>query len=200
MAESTVGVDEGTDKYLHTMQRTISATAKEDQYVLDGEPAAATYVAIAKTIVTTTSASHILFLMGDGTNYCRMRRLFVRQVVAAGAATLAELSIFRLSTAGSGGGAITARPYDSADAAFGGTIQTLPSSKGTEGVELWHDRLWLTNSIAAQPNSVEWVARPGQKPIIWGSATTDGIALKIVTGIATSTLDVMVEFTNLAYL
>jgi hypothetical protein len=58
-------------------------------------------------------------------------------------------------------------------------------------------RLWLTNTIAAQPVSWEWQAllSDARKPIIIGPATTDGICLKIVTGIATSTLDISVTFT-----
>jgi hypothetical protein len=196
MSTSVIGVDEGTDKYWDTDQRTKSGTAKESLIVLEGESANPTYTAIAKTIATTTSASHLIFIQGDGTLYTRIKSVLVQQVVAAGAATLAELSLFRTSTAGSGGGAITARPYDTTDSAYGGTIQTLPSSKGTEGVEIWHRRLWLTNSIAANPNTVTWTATAGLKPIIVGPATTDGVCLKIITGIATSTVDIMIEFTT----
>ncbi len=114
---------------------------------------------------------------------------------------LGAIELYRLSTAGSGGGAVSARPFDSADTnPYGGTIQTLPSSKGTEGNRLWFDKIWLTNSIAAQPNSIEWVARDNMKPIIIGSATTDGIAIKITTGIASATVDINVEFTVTPYL
>jgi hypothetical protein len=205
MSTSVIGVDEGTDKYWDTDQRTKSGNDKQALYVVREEQPTPTYIAIAKTIITTTSASHLIFIQGDGTNYGRLRRLFVRQVVGATTATLAELSLFRTSTAGTGGGAITARPWDSADSAFGGTIQTLPTAKGTEGVELWHERLQLltTAQVAAttvNPNTAEWVARDGEKPIVFGSATTDGLALKLVTGIATSTLDIMLEFTLTAYL
>jgi len=201
MAEGVVGVDEGTDKYLHTWQRSIAATDKEDQVVLEGESVNPTYSLITAPVATTTSASHLVFIMGDGTLYTRIRRVFIEQVVAAGSATLANIQMFRLTTAGSGGGALSARPHDSADTnPYAGTIQTLPSSKGTEGNFLWARYLWLTNSIAAQPNSIEWVARNNMKPIIIGPAATDGLAIKIATGIATSTVNIHIEFTTSTYL
>ncbi len=200
MSESVVGVDDGTDKFLHTDQRTISSTAKESQFVLEEEAVRATYSAIATSVSTATSSSHMLSINGDGTNYVRLRRLNITQTVAAGAATLANIQIVRISTLASGGGAITARPYDAGDSAFGGTAQSLPSSKGTEGTVLWIGRLWLTNSIAAQPNTIEWVARSNMKPIIFGTATTDGIVIKIATGIASGQVDVSAEFTVSSYL
>jgi hypothetical protein len=44
----------------------------------------------------------------------------------------------------------------------------------------------------------EWVSSPsdGRKAITIGPTSTDGIVLKIVTGIATSTLDITLEFTT----
>jgi hypothetical protein len=65
-------------------------------------------------------------------------------------------------------------------------------------VTLIQKRLWLTNSIAAQPVSWEWLARGhhGQKALTIGPTATDGICLKIVTGIASATVDITVEFTT----
>jgi hypothetical protein len=140
--------------------------------------------------------------VGDGTLYTRIKRIYVEQVVGATTRTLAELSVFRLSTAGTGGTAITARGRDSADSYAGG-VMTLPTVKGTEGVELLHKRLQLLNTAdvaanLANPNSWEWLAHGemNEKPIIIGPATTDGIALKLITGIAVSTLDISITFTT----
>lgn len=197
MAESLIAVTEGSGKNWRTNQRTIDSSDVEDLRVVPAEPADPTFTALASGIATTTSASHLIFIQADGTNYTRIKRIYVEQVAAAGSSTLAQLQIIRTSTAGSGGGAITARPMDTADA-YTGTIQTLPSSKGTEGVTLLQKRLWLPNSIAAQPNSWEWVAgeQDNRKPIVIGVTSTDGICLKIVTGIASATVDISITFTT----
>jgi hypothetical protein len=196
MTESLIAETEGSGKNRHSWQRTIEANDVEDTFVLLAEPANPTFSVIASSIATTTSASHLLFIQGDGTNYTRIKRIYVEHVVGAGSATLAQLQILRTTTAGSGGTSKTAYGFDGADT-YAGTIQTLPSSKGTEGDLLLQKRLWLTNTIAAQPVSWEWQAllSDARKPIIIGPATTDGICLKIVTGIATSTLDISVTFT-----
>ena len=201
MAESTLGYDDpaSPDRYLHSWSRTIGGTAKEGQFVLPEEHVLATYSALAAGIATTTSAAHLICIEADGTNYIRLHRIWVQQVVGAGSATLAQLALFRTTTASSAGSSVTARPYDGADSAFGGVIRTIPT-KGTEGVQLLQARLWLTNTIAANPNTWEWVARPDQKPLIIGPAVTDGVALKIITGIATSTVDITLEFTSTSYL
>jgi hypothetical protein len=105
-----------------------------------------------------------------------------------------------VSTAGTGGSAITARGRDAADS-YSGTIATLPSGKGTEGVLLLQlPRLGLSNTAptTTNPNAFEWKAdtQSGQKGITIGSATTDGVALKIITGIASGTVDINFTFTT----
>jgi hypothetical protein len=201
MAESTLGYDDpdSPDKYLHSWSRSIGGTTKEDQTVIEGEPYLAAYIAQASTISTGTSADHLIALQADGTNYTRIKRIYVSQVVAAGSATLAQLQVIRTTTAGTGGTAVTARPLDAGDAAYGGDIRTLPTAKGTEGVTLLVQRLYLTNSVTV-PNTWTWEPAAGEKPIIIGTASTDGICLKIVTGIASGTVDIRVEFVVSSYL
>ena len=165
----------------------------------------ATYTLLASSIATTTSASHILQVMGDGTNYGRLHRLKVQQVTLAGAEALAQLQIVRLETAGTGGSAVSARPFDLADTdPYGGGGMTLPSSKGTEGDVLLQERMLLIDSaiddVGGPYARWEWYANDFAKPIVFGNGTADGLALKIVTGIATSTVDVTLEFSVTATL
>lgn len=202
MAESTLGWTDGAGKNIHTWQRSVDATNKEDQVFLPGEQHLATYVANAAGVSTATSASHLIFIQGDGTNYTRISRITVRQAALAGAAATAQLSVIRTSTAGSGGGAVSARPFDAGDTdPYAGTIQTLPSSKGTEGVTLLIGRLGLVAAAPVDARNVwSWERGPWGKPIIIGTATTNGVCLKITTGIATSTVDITVEFTLTSYL
>ena len=196
MTVSVVSVAEpgSPSKYLHTNARTISAVAREDQYVLLGQPAYPTYTAIASGISIATTAAHVLMVMADGTNYTRLVRATVTPTDdIPAAANVATIQIVRLSTAGSGGGAVTVGAMDSADT-YAGTVQTLPSAKGTEGVVLWQGRIPL---VAAQPvviPPVYFEQHPHAKPLTFGTATSSGIAFKVVTGIASCTLDVVAEF------
>lgn len=205
MSESTLGWDDpaSPDKYLHTDQRTISSTAKESQFVLPEEHVVASYSMNGTAVTTATSASHLFALEADGTNYIRIRRIFVAQSDdVPAAASLAQLQVFRTTTASLTGTALNPRPYDTANTnPFGGRAVSLPGTKGTEGNMLLQGRIYLpTSAVAAAPTFWEWVARPDLKPIVVGPATTDGIVLKIVTGIASAALDYTVEFSVTAYL
>jgi hypothetical protein len=197
VATSLIAFTDGSGKNWESFQRTRNSTAYENLVVLPGEPAQPTFTALASSIVTTTGASHLIMLQADGTLYTRIKRIMVEQVVGATTATLAQLQIVRVSTAGTGGSAITARGLDAADS-YAGTIATLPTVKGTEGNILLQKRLWLLQTVNTQPNMWEWVSSPsdGRKAITIGPTSTDGIVLKIVTGIATSTVDITIEFTT----
>jgi len=204
--ESVVAVTEGSGKNFHTISTSIGGTTKEDQIVVLGEHYLATYVMNGTAIATTTSASHLFALEADGTNYIRIHRIYVAQSDdVPAAASLAQLQVYRTTTASTTGTALSPRPFDFADTnPFGGRAVSIPGAKGTEGNMLLQGRIYLaTSAVAASPTFWEW---PGnatatvKKPIIVGPAITDGIALKIVTGIASAALDYTVEFTVSSYL
>lgn len=183
-------------KYLHTSSRSYSGTTKEDQFFLKAQPVFATYRAYASAVSSATSASHLGFIQADGTNYTFITGFWIPQTTLAGSASTANIQWIRTSTAGSGGTAISAYPLDAGDTSpYGGTIQTLPSSKGTEGVTLFGGPVGM---VAAQPMNIlnQWGYRFGfdEKPIVIGSAATDGICWKIITGIASGKFDWMIEF------
>ena len=200
MAVSTIGVaDAGTpDKYLHTHSRTISATAREDQYVLQGESANPTY-SVATSQNADTANVHILQLMGDGTNYTRIKRISILPYFASVESEFA-VEVRRLSSAGTGGGALTPSPFDSADTYAGGAM-ALPSSKGTEGALLLRASMHITDTSAAvAAGSYTWEQAPGAKPIIIGPATSSGVAIKAVNTISGAICAVNVEFITTTYL
>lgn len=193
MAESTLGYTDGSGKNIHTFARSIASTTKEDQVFLLGEPILPTYTAAASSVATTTSAAHLFFIQGDGTLYTRINWFEVAQQTM-GTAAVAEIRLYRTTTAGSGGGAISCYPTDGADTSpYAGTAQTLPSSKGTEGVLLHQFRLPL---VASTPTlgTYRWERQNYEKPIIIAPATTNGICWKIITGIATDTLNITIGF------
>ena len=59
MAVSTIGVADATspDKYLHTHQRTINSTAREDQYIQHGESPYHTYTTVAEVSIATANST-----------------------------------------------------------------------------------------------------------------------------------------------
>jgi hypothetical protein len=195
MAESIVQVTEGSGKKLHTNSYTVGANTVEDEYVVPGEVPLATYTVYATAISGATAAAHVMQLMAGASLKVRIRRITVQQlaVVAAGN----RIEIVRLTTAGTGGGAVTARPYDTTDAAAGAAGMTLPTVKGTEGVFLGSIMPNMMTAVGTT-NRWEWTQRPNAKPIIIPTGTTNGIALK-VSGLAASTYDVEIEFVETAY-
>lgn len=200
MAVSTIAVADADtpDKYLHTQQRTISGTAREDQFIQQGESAYPTYTARASDIATTTTADHVLQIMGDGTNYSRLKRLQVTGYNSS-ANNVVLLHLVRLSTAGTGGTSVTASPHDTADT-YGGGAMTLPTGKGTEGAILMSFYLSLPVVGTHYGAPFEWQELPGMKPIIFGTATSSGIALKIAAGIANGVVAVNATFVTTSYL
>lgn len=201
MAESIIQVaPDSTGKKLHTNSRTIGANTVEDEFTLSGEFPYATYTVVAASVATTTAASHLMQIMAGASLNVRIRRIRVTQNVAPAGVTVWPLQVLRLTTAGTGGTSVTARPYDSADAAAGGGGMTLPSAKGTEGVILWDQALWLgTGAIPVNNNSMEWIQLPNSKPILIPAGTSNGIAIKNTIGVATSTVDISIEFVETAF-
>ena len=144
--------------------------------------------------MTTTSASHLFFLQGDGTLYTRVNWFEISQQTLAGGAATAEIRVYRTTTAGTGGTSISCYPVDGNDTSpYAGVAMTLPTAKGTEGVLLYQMRLPI---LAAAPvlQTYRWERQNYEKPWIIAPATTNGLAWKLVTGIATSTLNITVGF------
>lgn len=202
MSTSTIGLTEGAGKNLHTDQRTVSATAKETQFVLEQEPVWPTYTAIARDISIAVANTHVLFVQADGTNYTRILKIQLQQSTLAGSADTADIRLFRTTTAGTGGTSVSARSLDGGDTdPYAGICMTVPSSKGTEGNQLDQIRLGVR---AAQPmdNSTQyiWTATDRAKPIILAPTITNGLAVKCVSAVASGKIDVIITFSVTPYL
>jgi len=195
LAEASVAITAGSGTNLHTNTRTISATTMHEEFTLPGEYPYATYILYAAGISAATAASHVAQIMAGSSLNVRIRRITVQQLVAPTGAV--RLEIARLTSAGTGGGAITARPLDSADSAAGATGMQLPTVKGTEALIIGS---LLPNMVSAVGTATkwEWTQRPNGKPIIIAAGTSNGIALKS-SGLATATVDWEIEFVETAY-
>ena len=204
MPVSSVAVTQGSGAYLHTWQRTVSSVNREEQYVQLAEPALPTFSAIAPAVSAATSASHLLQVMAGASAYVRIHRISVEQVANATSAAAVEIALYRLTAAGSGGTSITPQPFDTGDTASA-TAMSLPSSKGTEAsVALLRSAVAFRQAVSAtsaQYDDVwEWRQTPGKKPIIIPAGTSNGVALKIATGVAGATVTIQIEFSETSWL
>jgi hypothetical protein len=191
MAESIVNVTEGSGKKLHTFNRTIGANSVEDEVILNGEPYLATYGVSPGALATTATAnSHMLQIMAGASLHVYVRWIRVYQMVAAGAFTVAQVQVRRLTTAGTGGTAGAQAAFDSGDAAAGATSMTLPTVKGTETVALWDSTMMVTGAAASGTMALVWefdADRMRTKAIRIPAGTANGICLKNITAVATAT-------------
>ena len=199
MAESIVQLPAPTVK-LRSWNRTVGANSVDSEAVWLEDPHDASYTFTASQILTTTAASHMIQIMAGASLNVRVHRIMVRQHAAPAGVNSLELQVVRLTTAGTGGTAITPSKMDNSDGASGATAQTLPTVKGTEGAIAYSKSLWL-GTVALGPfgESWDWPQHPHMKPLIIPAGAANGIALKNVTGIATSTLVIVVELTETSF-
>lgn len=187
MAESTIAVTAGAGTLLHSYTRTVGGNTVHNEAVVLGEPHLATYT-VSAAAATTTAASHLLQIMAGATLPVRIRRIEVHQLVAATTAAIMTIQVLRLSTAGTGGGAVTPMQMDTSnDGASGCTAMTLPTVKGTEsGANVIAGAApYLIQTIGASTPFVNPIAvwdfdRPRSKPLRIPSGTTNGICIKNV--------------------
>jgi len=201
MPESLVALTEGSGKNLHTFQRVIGSNTVEDQSVINGENYLASYIAHMQGTnpSAATAAAHVLQIMAGASLKVRIRRIEMFQVGMATAAAVPIFQLYRLTTAGTGGTAVTPSALDPSDAACGATVMTLPTVKGTEGLQIAEGRPYFMQTLGASnqlinPTLVWDFDRPRSKPLIIAAGVTNGIAVKNVTGVAGATVSFNVWF------
>jgi len=194
MAESTILYTPGSGGKIHVFDRTIGANTVGEEVVVIGEQYLAEYTTATITPVSTATAnSHVLQIMAGSSNRLRIRRIEVAQMVVATTAAFCQWAIYRLTSAGSGGTAITGQLVDPGDAAVGATTMTLPTAKGTEGALLWSGASVMTQTLTATPAAINPILvidfdSMRRKPIHVAAGTSNGIALKNITAIAAATV------------
>ena len=206
MAENIVQVATGgTGPKLHSWDTTIGANVVHDEFVLPAEYPYPSYVVPFSNISVATSADHVCALNAGASLKVRVRRIRVEQGASATTAGLVRLSIVRTTTAApTGGSAVTPAAYDTADAAAGASARTLPTAKGTETTTLFTGVIILRQAVSttgspADDAIFEWVQMPNQKPIIIPTGSTNGLVIKVGTGVAAATVDGFIEFVETAF-
>jgi hypothetical protein len=206
MAESLAQFTEGVGKKFHTWARTVGANTVEDQYALIGENALASYIISAGPIALATANSHLLQIMAGASLKVRIRRIEIWQAAAVTAAALSDILLYRLTTAGTGGGGATVGQLDGVDAAAGATSQSLPTVKGTEaGTFFLRSFPYLMQTIGASTPATNPVVmwdfdRLRSKPLIIAAGTANGIAIKNTAAQAAGSVVVTVWLDESSYL
>lgn len=205
MANSTLAVTAGSGTNLRTNTRTISATTVHEQAVQLADYNEATYNIVTAATAITTAASHTLQIMAGSTLPVYLRRIRVYQIVAVTTAALVNWDILRLTTAGTGGTSITPSPLDTTDSASGATAMTLPTAKGTESTVLYRASSQIIQTVGTGgPGTnglildIEFDGFRVKVPRI-AAGTSNGIALKQVTGASPATVYVVATITEAAY-
>lgn len=199
MAASNIQVTQGSGTRLATNSYTEGGVTVHDEKMILGEPYLASYTVAFQSVSIATVDSHIIQIMAGASLNLRIRRIRLYQSALASAASTALMITHRLTTAGTGGTSITARPFDTGDAAAGATAQTLPTAKGTEGVFL---ERWSMGLLAAQPITTvpfEWTQLPNQKPIVISAGVTNGFVIKNATAVTGATVSGWVEFDETSF-
>lgn len=204
MGESYTNVTEGSGKKQHSWQRTVGANNVEDSFVLLSEPPYASYSLTTNPVAVSTANSHLLQIMAGSSLKVRIRRIEIWQVTAITAGALFDLQLYRLTSAGTGGGAAGSSALDPSEAAAGATAQTLPSSKGTEGDLLARGYPYLIQTVGASESFTNPVLvwnfdQPRVPPLIIGAGTSNGIAIKNASSAAAGTVGIQVWFSETAW-
>ena len=201
MAESHIGVTEAAtpDAKLHTNTRTIGAHTVEDEVVILGEPYIASYAVMAGAVSCATAGDHLIQLMAGASLNVRVRRISVYQNAAAASSTRMTLDIVRLTSAGTGGSALTPVKYESSDSAAGATGMQIPTANGTEG-DILHRAAMRVVSTSVDQQDWVWHQLPNAKPFVIPAGTSNGIAVKHNTGTdASATVRIVIEFDETSF-
>lgn len=204
MAETIVQVNSGSGPKLHGWDRTIGANLVVDQFVLPGEYPLASYTLLINNISLATANDHIIQLMAGASLNLRIRLIHLDQGTNATAAAIGSLELWRLTTAGTGGAAVTPAKLETGDAAAGATGMTLPTAKGTEGTQLLRQVFNAQQTTPASPGSPDkaifhWEQKPNAKPIVIGAGASNGLAIKSTAAIAAMTCSGWIEFVETSF-
>jgi hypothetical protein len=201
---SIVQINEGTGKKLAAATYTENAQVVYDQKFIPGEFYLASYSVVAEAVSIATANDHVLQIMAGASLNVRIREIKIEQAANATGAGAKSLQVLRLTTAGTGGTAITPSKFDTSDAASGATAMTLPTVKGTESTLLKSTIMVFRQAISATSggqldDDFTWVQKPNEKPLIIPAGVANGIAIKIVNATAGSTVTVNVELVETSF-
>lgn len=198
MSESFVQVTEGSGKKLRTKQRVVGPNTVEEEAVFLAEAPMPTYVASAASVGVNGAGIHAFQLMAGASLNLYVRRLVVYQQSFAAAAGLV-LGLSRLTTAGTGGTAISVPGLDTTDPGAGATAMTGVGTPGTVGSTLWQAAYPLLGAIGVNAPLVIDFDRSRGKALRVPAGAANGIVLRTLISGSTNLLTISVEFAEAAW-
>ena len=200
MAETFITAD---SKKIHYWDRTIGANTVLDEFTLPGEYPLASYSIVTSNVAISTANAHCLQIMAGSSLNVRIRSIHIEQAANTTGVSVQNIEIRRLTTAGTGGTAITPEKFNTADAASGATAMTLPTVKGTETGVLVSTVLICRQALlatATQPDDdFVWRQNPNGAPIVIPAGTANGIAIKVLNGVTSATAAINVEIVETSF-
>jgi len=204
MATSTfVQVTQGGATKLHTVTEVIGPDTVHREVHLDAEAYLATYAVTIASPSVATANDHVMQIMAGSSLTVYLRRLRIVQSGLATTAAIMRWTLLRLTTAGTGGSAVTPVPHDTTDPASGATAMTLPTAKGTEGSQLDSVTVQFIQIVPTSGNGLapvqydqtwDWSLRSKMPRIAAGPS--NGIALKNLSAIAGASVVVHAVFSE----
>jgi hypothetical protein len=199
-----VSVTEGTGLKLAAVSYTEATLTVNDQKVILGEQYLPTFTVSALGISTTSTGAHLLQIMAGSALNLRLRHIAIWQSALATTAALTGLSILRLTSAGTGGSAITPTSFDPADTATA-TAMSLPSAPGGASSIIVRPSVYFSQTLPlGGPGTLpllyerDWDALRAKPPTVAAGAT-HGIAVVIVSGVAAATVNITVTYSELGF-
>lgn len=204
ITNATVQIAEGVGKLMRVIQRSIGGSTVYLQGVFTEDSPYDTFTAISAAVVAPAANDHVFQLMAGANKDVYLHRLVAWQLAAATAAAIDQYQLLRLTTAGTGGSAITPNPLDLTGNAVTATARgAVTASKGTEGAILDTQTAYFLQTIGATPGGVQttklldfdYRASDTMKPRITRGAA-NGLALKALTTRAAASLVIVATFSE----
>ncbi len=180
MSESSLPLTDGDGSGgLRVNTQTIGGTAVDTQAVFVGQTPNKTYTMRFQDTSMATANAHLAVIMGNGTAYPKIHEIHIAQGGTATGTAVAEIQVLRVTTAGTGGTAVSARPFHPSNTSpYSGSCFVLPSAAGSEGDILLNDSMNLRTANTGQVVPMHWTQTNFAEPIISGNGTASGIAIK----------------------
>jgi hypothetical protein len=203
MATSYVSFNEGSARKVRTFQRTDGANTVEEWLYSLSEPVLDAYTLVATGIAGVTADSHLLQIMAGASLRVGIRRITIFQEAAANTTRQVKFEMRRLTSAGTGGGAITPRALDPASAAAGATGMTLPTGKGTESATGLMDRYISSVSTTVTGLLVPVLdadyGNEREKALWIAAGASNGICIKNITADSAVTYSIAVRIVEASW-
>lgn len=203
MAASVVTYTPGVGGKAHAESLAIGANTGDVPYVLPFPSRLPSYVMLASNISIATANDHVLQLMAGSSLSVKIFHIKILQGTNATTAAVGTIEVWRLSSAGTGGTAVTAAKNDNANAAAGATGMTLATAKGTE-TTMWNRETFnsqQTSGVSPAGSKVlyEWSVNSFAQMLTIPAGTANGIALKNGNATAAATVNAYIEFVETSY-